>query len=69
MSTHKDSWKEYLENYRPDLGAWEGYETDHLECHHTTHTEEHIRPRQQGFRKGRSCLTSLQFYHWGSKYL
>lgn len=43
---------------QPVLSAREGYGTDHLECEHIQDNEG-IRPSQQDFREGMSCLTSL----------
>lgn len=47
-----------------DLGAGEAHGADHPECHHQ-HAQHNqgTRPSQQGFRKGRSCLTNwISFY-------
>lgn len=42
------------------IQAWEGYETDYLECHHTAHRGQlGIGPILCRFRKGRFCLTAF----------
>lgn len=43
---------------QPDSGIAEGLGADHLKCNCATCDKE-IRPRQNGFMKGGSCLTNL----------
>ncbi|KAJ7414419.1 hypothetical protein BTVI_41175 [Pitangus sulphuratus] len=53
-----------LQVCQPDFSAGEGHEADHPECHHKAYTaqpgdNQEIRLSQQGFVKGRTCLTNL----------
>lgn len=65
MSTHMNSWKQYLENYRPvrlTLVLGKVMKQSILSATTQHSQNKGIRPRQHGFRKDRSCLTTLNFY-------